>query len=477
MNGPVNHVFPGISLLGEEHILDVHKQSLKILQTTGVRVDSVAARSVFRKKTGSLSDGNIINIPEEVVEWALKKTPGTLSVYDRNGNMAFKMQAGEVRNTKFGIGVTNTHFQEVRTGHAIPFRREHNSLSVQLGHALSGYDMVSTIGIPTDVPSMKVDLYNTLDLYAHTTKPLILLLLEETQTEQVFELLATIHGRLDDRPGIMCYVNPITPLILNESTTTKINAAIRYGCPVIYSNYGMYGASTPFDPAGTLALMHAELLAGLVYCQLIREGAPVILGSLPAGFDMRTMTSTYSTASMLLNLACAEMMAHFKIPHCGTSGSGIGWGADLPASDHLWMNHLTSCLGKVGLVPFVGGNFNSLAFSPAMVVYSDLIISQVRDFISGFSLNESAFGLKEIHEAGPGGNFLTSPQTLSQFENKQKGQNFWSGMSLEQWQWDGSPEAGRRLKEHTLRILKNLQPPEGCKSIIEKGENFIRNLK
>jgi trimethylamine--corrinoid protein Co-methyltransferase len=125
----------------------------------------------------------------------------------------------------------------------------------------------------------------------------------------------------------------------------------------------MAGATTPITPLGTLILLNAELLAGLVFAQLVREGTPVILGSLPAYFDMQTMASFYDTTSYLLNLACAEMMAAYALPHCGASGSGIGWGPDLVASGHQWMNHLLSCLGDVGLVPFVGDVLGSKAFS------------------------------------------------------------------------------------------------------------------
>ena len=153
-------------------------------------------------------------------------------------------------------------------------------------------------------------------------------------------------------------------------------------------------------------------MAGLVLAQLIREGAPVILGCLPASFGMRTMGSYYGPETMLLNLACGEMMAHYGVPHCGTSGSGGGWGADLLAADGFWLNHLTASVGTVGLAPFVGGNFDSLVFSPAAVVYADQVIRQARRFASGFTLDPAAVGLGEIDQVGPGGNFLTAEMTL-----------------------------------------------------------------
>jgi len=73
----------------------------------------------------------------------------------------------------------------------------------------------------------------------------------------------------------------------------------------------MAGMSAPITPAGTMALLNAELLAGLTLSQLAREGTPIILGSLPAFFDMKEMTNFYDPHSLLLNLACAEMMAHY----------------------------------------------------------------------------------------------------------------------------------------------------------------------
>ncbi len=174
----------------------------------------------------------------------------------------------------------------------------------------------------------------------------------------------------------------------------------------------------------------------------MREGAPVILGSLPAGFDMATAASYYGPETMLLNLACAEMMAHYRLPHCGTSGSGAGWGADLPAADLFWMNHLTSCLGRAGLAPFVGGNFDSLAFSPTAAVYADHIIRQARRFAAGFALDEEALGLPEIAEVGPGGDFLAADLTLRHFREVAFNSPIFPRLSLEAWQAGGGP-AGR----------------------------------
>jgi trimethylamine--corrinoid protein Co-methyltransferase len=237
----------------------------------------------------------------------------------------------------------------------------------------------------------------------------------------------------------------------------------------------MSGATSPITPAGNLALLNAELLAGLVFSQLIKEGTPIILGSLPAGFDMQAMTSIYTSQTLLLNAASAEMMAYYNLPHSGTSGSGPGWGADLPASGTLWMNHLTGCLGKVGLSPFVGGNFDSLVFSPAFVVYSDEVIRQARLFKQGFALDDESVDLADIESVGPAGNFLMSDATFKLCREVDFSSSIWPNLTLDQWQADGSPSADKILRQHTRSLLDELPAPEDHAELIRAGESFIHD--
>ena len=236
--------------------------------------------------------------------------------------------------------------------------------------------------------------------------------------------------------------------------------AIERGLPVIYSNYGMAGASTPITQAGQLALLNAELLAGVTLTQLIKEGTPVIMGNLPAVFDMRGVGSFYDPKSFLLDIACAEMMASYRIPHAGTSGSGVGAGADLVVSGSQWMNHLVSCAGKIGLAPFVGDCLGSVVFSPEIIVYADDIIKQARLFGEGFSLNEESVGLDEIAKAGPGGEYLTSDRTFKLAQGAYHRSDVFDHMTLEKWQERGCPHAGESLRQYTLEMMAESPPPE-----------------
>jgi len=310
-------------------------------------------------------------------------------------------------------------------------------------------------------------------MMANTTKPIVMLISDWVSFNPALDLCEHLKGDLSNRPFLIPYVNPITPLVLNAETTLKMDAAIQRGIPFIFSNYGMSGATCPITPAGTLALLTAELLAGLVYSQLVKKGSPIILGSLPAAFDMKNAGSFYSPKTLLLNLACAEMMTFYKIPHCGTSGSGNGWGADLLAGTTLCINHLTSCLGNAGMIPFVGGSFDSLVFSPELVVYSDDLIHQSRVFASGFSLTDEEVGFSDISTIGPGGNYLLSNLTGKYFKESQFSSSIWPFLTLDKWQKAGEPGADKILNDKTCELLNNPVVPEDHDDIISKGEAFL----
>jgi trimethylamine--corrinoid protein Co-methyltransferase len=468
------NIVPHLSLLTQEQIEQVHQYALRVLETTGVRVDSRRALQLFEKKLGpqAVQDGRV-RIPPEVVEWAIQSAPSTIDIYNRRGDFAFRL--GDDR-TRFGIGVTTLFYQDPMTDELTPFAREHMALMSRLGDALPNFDVVSTVGIVQDVPPERSDLYGSLEMIANTTKPLVVLVSDEKRFPDVLDLFEHLHGDLGERPFIIPYFNPVTPLIINEGTGDKMLEAIERGLPVIFSNYSLAGTSTPITPAGMLALMMAELLAGLTLSQLFKPGAPIILGILPAFFDMKTMVNFYDPQSMLLNLACAELMAHYRLPHCGTSGSGTGWGPDLLASETYWMNHLTSVMNKVGLAPFVGDTLASKAFSPTNVVYVHEIIGQALRFASGFELSEQAAALDDIDQVGPGGNFLTAKSTLRHFRTAYYTSPIFPRYSMEKWQANGRPPAIDLLRQHTRQLLAGLQAPEDHDELMGRGEAFIKRI-
>jgi trimethylamine--corrinoid protein Co-methyltransferase len=470
----IHTIRPRITVLSQEQVNLVHQYSLDILSSVGVRVDSEQARRAFAQAGAPADESDVVRIPPALVERALETAPGSIDVYDRRGKRAFCLGDDQAR---FGIGVTALYYQDPQTDEVQPFARSHMASTCRLGDALPSFDVISTIGIIQDVAPEVADLYSVLEMTANAVKPLVILVSDEERFPDVLELLEHLHGDLASRPFIVPYFNPISPLVLNKGTADKMLVAIQRGLPFIFSNYGMAGATTPITQAGSLALLNAELLAGLTFSQMLKEGAPIILGSLPAFFDMRGMGNFYDPISYLLDLACAEMMAFYGLPHSGTSGSGMGWGADLITSGHQWTNHLVSCMGKIGLAPFVGDILESKAFSPAVIVQANEIIAQARRLAAGFDLDDASVGLDEIAQVGPGGSFLMSKTTLKRFRQAYYVSDIFDNLSLEDWQAQGQPQPVDLLRNYTRQLIDGLQAPEDHAELMGRGQAFIQDWK
>lgn len=469
---------PEITILKPYQLEKLHEDSLHVLANTGVRVDSAKVRGIFTQSEGCRMEGDRLYIDRELVEWAIQSAPHSVDLYSRDGSPAFSVGRNQTDGTIYGIGVTNSWYQNPVNDSLLPFQRHHAAEATALGNTLEQFDLISTPGVIQNEECELCEVIASLEMVANTTKPLSLLCSDTRQFNMTLELFEELCGDLAAKPFLMPYFNPITPLVLNEDTTDKMIATIEKGLPFIFSSYGMSGATAPISAAGTLLMLNAELLSGLVLAQLIKEGTPVVLGSLPSIFEMQNMFSAYTAQTMMVNLACAEMMAHYDIPHAGTSGSGTGWGSDLLASGTLWMNHLTSSMGKVGLAPFVGGNFDSQAFSPTTVVYANEVIRQVRQLAAGFNMDPSSATLDDIDTVGPGGSFLTSETTLEQYRDlHEQHSHIWPGYSINQWLSEGSPDGLRILRHQTQGLLANPKIPEDHDELLTRGESILKDLK
>jgi len=286
-------VRPRLSVLKEEQANFIHAHSLEILANVGVRVDSPRARVVLEGSEGvhlsggSGREGPRATFSPQLVEWSIHHAPAVVEVFGRRGERAFTIGQDRAR---FGVGVTNLFYQDPVSDELARFTRHHLAVSTRLGDALPNFDLVSTIGVIQDYPTHRADLLAVLEMVANTTKPLVLLISEPDLFEPALDLVEALQPGCPDRPFAIPYLNPLTPLVLNEGTGDNLVAAVERGFPVIYSSFGMAGASTPITACGSLVLLNAELLAGLVVAQLTSPGAPSVSCSNRWGPPARSCT-------------------------------------------------------------------------------------------------------------------------------------------------------------------------------------------
>jgi len=86
--------FARFNLLSEAQISRIHAASLEILERIGVRVYLPEAIELFREAGAAVEDGNLVRIPAQRVDWALKTAPAKVTLYNRLGDPAVVLAGG-----------------------------------------------------------------------------------------------------------------------------------------------------------------------------------------------------------------------------------------------------------------------------------------------------------------------------------------------------------------------------------------------
>ena len=226
----INRIRPKITVLSQQQVDRIHAQSLHILSSVGLDVESEKARNLLAD-AGAQADGNRIRIPGEMVQWALDAAPPAVEIFDRGGKPAFTV--GDDNETRFGVGVTALNYQDPMTDEITLFGRKHMETVVRLGECLPSFDTISTPGVIQDVDPTISDEFEVLEMVANSTKPLGVLVSDENRFPAVLDLLEHLHGDLAEKPFVIPYFNPVTPLVINRGRADKMVATIERGLPMI----------------------------------------------------------------------------------------------------------------------------------------------------------------------------------------------------------------------------------------------------
>jgi trimethylamine--corrinoid protein Co-methyltransferase len=238
-----------------------------------------------------------------------------------------------------------------------------------------------------------------------------------------------------------CFVVP--PMKFAEESCITMEACIRAGMPMLLLSAGQAGATAPAPIALAIVQAVAECLAGVVYVNAIKPGAPAIFGTWPFVSDLRTGAMSGGSAEQaLLTSGCAQMHRFYGLP--GGAASGIS-DSKLPDMQAGWEQAITNTLaGLSGLnmcYEAVGMHASLLGFCLESIVLGDDLLGQVLRCVRGIEVTEdkvSIDAMKEVCLGGPG-HYLGSDQTLSLMQTEYIYPALGNRMSPKEWVEAGRP--------------------------------------
>jgi trimethylamine--corrinoid protein Co-methyltransferase len=238
-----------------------------------------------------------------------------------------------------------------------------------------------------------------------------------------------------------CFVVP--PMKFAEESCIVMEDCIRRGMPMLLLSAGQAGATAPAPIALTIVQAVAECLAGVVYANSIKKGAPCIFGTWPFVSDLRTGAMSGGSAEQaLLTAGCAQMHRFYDLP--GGAASGIS-DSKLPDMQAGWEQGITNSLaGLAGLnmcYEAVGMHASLLGFCLESLVLGDDLLGQAMRLVRGIDVtadNTSLDAMKQVCLGGPG-HYLGSDQTLQLMQTEYIYPKVANRMSPKEWNEAGKP--------------------------------------
>jgi trimethylamine---corrinoid protein Co-methyltransferase len=273
---------------------------------------------------------------------------------------------------------------------------------------------------------------------------------------EMLHLVAGGEAQWRARPFVSqsnCFVVP--PLRFAPEACRCLEVAVRAGMPVFLVSAGQAGATSPAAIAGSLVQEVAECLAGLVYVNAVRKGAPAIMGPFCFVSDLRTgAMSGGSPEQALLSAAAAQIIHHYDLTSGVPSGMTDSKLPDIQSGYEKAYNH--ALIGNAGgnlLYESAGMVASLLGFSMEQLIIDNDIIGATQRTIRSIDVDDDSLSVESIRETCLGGpnHFLGSPQTLARMQKDYLYPSVGDRSSPKEWDEKGRPtildRAGRRLKD------------------------------
>ncbi|MEP1588551.1 MAG: trimethylamine methyltransferase family protein [Tateyamaria sp.] len=424
----------------------IHTAALDALENIGL-ADAPQSGIDYLVNVGAiLGDDGRIRFPRALVEDTIARANRSIVLHGRDPAHDLELSGSRVH---YGTAGAAVHLVE-------PDGRNYRESTVQdlhdaarIADQLNNIHFLQRPMICRDIPNTIEMEYNSVfACVSGTTKHVGTSYSDPNCVGPAIGMLHMIAGGEDkwrERPFVSnsnCFVVP--PMKFATESCEVMELCIKAGMPVLLLSAGMAGATAPSTIAGAIVQATAECLAGLVYVNAVKPGAPAIFGTWPFGLDLRTgAMSIGSGEQALLTAGCGQMHRFYDLPGGAAGGASDSKLPDMQAGWEQMCSNLTAGLSGVNMVYEAAGMHASLlGFCLESLIMGDDIIGQAMRCVRGIEVSDETMALDQIADVcmnGPG-HYLGTDQTLSRMQSDYVYPSLGSRTSPKEWVELGKPD-------------------------------------
>jgi len=448
------------NVLTDQQIDRIHDTSLAILERIGVIVPHEDMLSRLADHGAQVDrPAQRVRMGGELVRWALDKAAGRFTLYGRDLKRTAEFGAAK-RNYNGSAGQAlwlDAPGQPRRYATLADARS-----ATRLCDALDSINMAGAMSDPHELPAAWRCVAVAAEMIRHTTKPITFWYHDRASARFLNELMIAVRGSEAEAaqyPLFYPLLEPISPLRFPFHGIDLLYETSRLNLPVPIGPMAQMGVSAPATVAATLAQQNAEVLAGIVVTQCVREGTPVCYGGICHSFDMRTTQVVFGGPEQaIFSVAMTQMAKRYGLPVYVNAGLTDAKRPDAQAGAETAATLQLAAAAGADIFGHMGICGADQAASVDLLVMQDEIIAYVESVMRDIEFSDDTFALDVIDQVGPGGDFIAEMHTAEHFRDQMWFPALLDRSFYDAWHTAGAESMAGRCRARVEHLLATHTP-------------------
>ena len=475
----IKRSLPFFDILDDEKIHTLERQVDWIIQDIGIAFrDDPVALDLWRSE-GVKIDGDIVRAPADWIRSLCAKAPKQFAQLARNPERSVQ------------IGGNNQVFAPI---YGAPFVRDLEG-GRRYGDIASFNDLVRLTYMlpslhhggfvtcePCDVPVNKRHLDMLLAHMTLSDKPHLGAITEMSRAQDSVDMAEIVFGKdvMDANCVIMGNVNTNSPLLVDKVVTEAARVYSTRGQGMVVVPFILSGAMGPVSTAASVAQAMAEAMMVCAYIQLLRPGAPFVLGNFLSSMSLKSGAPTFGMPEPVIsNYAIGQLARRAGLPlRCGGSLTASKIEDGQAAYESADSMHSTMLAGANFVLHSAGWLEGGLCTGfEKLVMDADRLGSYQKILAGGLDTSDEALASDAYEEVAPGGHFLGSAHTMRNYSDAFYEPKLSNSENVESWEEAGAEDMRMRAFKRWNNLLKDYEAPAIDPAMKEELEAFVARRK
>ena len=451
-----------LEVLSKDEIELIHSNTLDLLETIGIKVESDKAKELLEKNGCTLEKNHFVRFPENLIKEQLKKVPQSFSLWGPDGSFSFTVTTSTVNFATVGTPV-KIYDPSIKKG-VRKTLLDDTIKQIRIVDSLRNIVCSHVDVWPNDVPYLELH-YHVIRAWAQNSyKPYGLGCYGRVASQDMMNLTSIIVGgekELKQKPRLIGFFNPTSPLMLTKIMLNGLFIFAKYKQPTIIAPAASGGSTAPVTLAGLLIQSNMETLSSIVLTQLINPGAPVFYSTMNAPMDPPTGNVAWgSIETGLITNGAAQLARYYKIPSRGPGAVTESKVFDIQNGFERFMTLFFAANAGINYITCAGTYESSLSEALELLVIDDELIDIVKRGMDGIRFDNESLAITEIKRvATENKNYLMLKHTAKNTRKEIIVPKLIDRDRRGIWSKQGSKEIMIRAKEKVDEILEKQQGP------------------